>query len=370
MATEFYGSTMSPMSRLTFVFFLFGVLAFDQKKKTASATMESSLRRLLRNARHSAHTRSRRRRQKPNHPTEPVSVCTLTYAELTSLLERQQGRCAISGFPLSPTRTQVDSISVERLDTSRGYTIDNVSLIWLVLNSCAGWTREKFNYMMYARETWRHSSVFVHVDPQMISWTEQLRIRCQYLLRTAQTNRRSINCTLTLSHVKQQYFRQGGRCAYSGILLRLSSRVPHFQMSLERIHRDQGYHVHNICLIIRELNVGGWYGNVSASMVAEWRKHFAVVQNADFIHSLHQEHLQLYTQRVQEARQCQRCQQWCSPDVFRETRQGNHRICRSCRTARQRHIRYTCAQAGHLSTFVGSFHISHRIESLDRDPLR
>lgn len=333
--------------------------------------MESALRRLLRTARQSARTRSQRTRQQPNHSTEPTSLCTLTYGELYVIYQEQQGRCAISGLPLSLLRTQPYSISLERHDTSRGYTAGNVSLICLVLNSTAGWTREKFDYLLQARETWQKCSSFVHMDPDLVPWSEQLRVRCQYLLRTAQTNRRSIPCTLTLSMVKQQYFLQRGRCAYSGLLLRLSSRVPHFQMSLERVHRHQGYQADNICLIIRELNVGGVYGNVNVDMVNEWRRSCPRTHThlqETYAHQLHAEHVRLYTERVQHTRQCQRCEKWCLPEVFRETRQGNHRVCRSCRSARQREIRYTCVQAAHPAASADFFHISDRTDSPDRGP--
>lgn len=59
---------------------------------------------------------------------------TVTLEELNTLYLRQKGRCALSGAELtfqirSNTVWQHGSTSVDRIDSSKGYTIDNIQLV-------------------------------------------------------------------------------------------------------------------------------------------------------------------------------------------------------------------------------------------------
>ena len=48
---------------------------------------------------------------------------------LMGMLERQQGKCCITGVNLEHTHNNWKSASIDRIDNKRGYTIDNVRLI-------------------------------------------------------------------------------------------------------------------------------------------------------------------------------------------------------------------------------------------------
>lgn len=64
-------------------------------------------------------------------------ACTVTPKDLMELFEMQKGRCAITGEPLTFVRngtTVLTNCSVDRIDSSRGYTLDNLQLVCQVVN--------------------------------------------------------------------------------------------------------------------------------------------------------------------------------------------------------------------------------------------
>lgn len=63
------------------------------------------------------------------------------------LLEKQQGLCAVTGIELMPSATNTKkesnpwTVSVDRIDSTKGYTKDNIRLVCLMYNICKGiWT--------------------------------------------------------------------------------------------------------------------------------------------------------------------------------------------------------------------------------------
>jgi hypothetical protein len=57
--------------------------------------------------------------------------CTLTRTDLVELYEKQNGKCAVTGRELLKTRikAQLDTCSVDRIDSSKDYHLDNIRLI-------------------------------------------------------------------------------------------------------------------------------------------------------------------------------------------------------------------------------------------------
>ena len=80
--------------------------------------------------------------------------CDIDYKYMLWLLDQQSGRCAITGVVLesSAANTKTYSnpwtISVDRIDNTRGYTKDNVRLVTYMYNTCKGqWTDEQVVHM-------------------------------------------------------------------------------------------------------------------------------------------------------------------------------------------------------------------------------
>jgi hypothetical protein len=60
--------------------------------------------------------------------------CVLTPADLFALWKIQRGRCAYSNRPMTPRSNRANTISLERIDSTKGYTRDNVVLVCDAVN--------------------------------------------------------------------------------------------------------------------------------------------------------------------------------------------------------------------------------------------
>lgn len=89
----------------------------------------------------------------------------LEYDAIIDILEQQGGRCAISNVPLILKPHGAWGLSPERIDTTLGYSINNVILVCVEFKSCgardgnkgkgtgAQWTPEKFNEWLQCLKT-------------------------------------------------------------------------------------------------------------------------------------------------------------------------------------------------------------------------
>lgn len=66
----------------------------------------------------------------------------LTLEQLVSLWNKQEGKCAISGVEMSYQRNKrqhnMNNCSVDRIDSSGNYTIDNIQLVCWIVNRMKG----------------------------------------------------------------------------------------------------------------------------------------------------------------------------------------------------------------------------------------
>lgn len=75
-----------------------------------------------------SHASQRTRKQKSG------ITCTITREFIIELWEKQEGRCYYSGLPLVREMYKPDSVSLDRIDTKRGYEPDNVALTCNAMN--------------------------------------------------------------------------------------------------------------------------------------------------------------------------------------------------------------------------------------------
>ena len=61
-------------------------------------------------------------------------TCTITYDDLDALCDNQKGLCALTGYTLSYTTNDPLKVSIDRIDSSKGYTQDNIQLVCRLAN--------------------------------------------------------------------------------------------------------------------------------------------------------------------------------------------------------------------------------------------
>lgn len=102
----------------------------NKAKLTATDSVEGTLKRLLSGMRHRAKKRG--------------LECTVTSDFMIDMLKEQQGRCAQTGVALEPSlgggyaRRNPYLVTVDRIDSRRGYVEDNVQLVSNMYNTCKG----------------------------------------------------------------------------------------------------------------------------------------------------------------------------------------------------------------------------------------
>ena len=78
-------------------------------------------------------------------------ICTLTYEEALYLWDLQGGKCALSGAPLSSEGNSPYTASLDRKDSSKGYTADNVQWVcWIVNKMKMEWSQNEFLSWVHA----------------------------------------------------------------------------------------------------------------------------------------------------------------------------------------------------------------------------
>ena len=83
-------------------------------------TLEAMLAHILKNTRDRAALKDR--------------VCTIAYDDLLALWHTQKGLCALSGYPMAYTTGDMRKVSIDRIDSSLGYTRDNIQLVCRLAN--------------------------------------------------------------------------------------------------------------------------------------------------------------------------------------------------------------------------------------------
>jgi hypothetical protein len=61
-------------------------------------------------------------------------INTLTIEELLKLYEKQKGKCSISGVKMSLLNNSNYIVSIDRIDSNKGYTINNIQLVTKIVN--------------------------------------------------------------------------------------------------------------------------------------------------------------------------------------------------------------------------------------------
>lgn len=60
---------------------------------------------------------------------------SITPDYLNEVWEKQQGRCAYTKLPLLATANQFNTVSLDRIDSSKGYIVDNIQLVCTAVNT-------------------------------------------------------------------------------------------------------------------------------------------------------------------------------------------------------------------------------------------
>jgi hypothetical protein len=77
---------------------------------------------------------------------------------LTQLWEKQEGKCVYSGVPLSYEDNHPHTVSLDRIDSSKGYSEDNVQFVCTIVN----YVKQRFDettFLKFCKSVTQHSNL-------------------------------------------------------------------------------------------------------------------------------------------------------------------------------------------------------------------
>lgn len=102
-------------------------------RKTIQSSPESFLKQLASHCRKQSNLK-KKSQNGGNHTNSPIDVCGIDYNYLKNLWDINNGSCAITRLPMTYEYGQPHTISVDRIDSDKGYIIGNVQLICQFVN--------------------------------------------------------------------------------------------------------------------------------------------------------------------------------------------------------------------------------------------
>ena len=163
--------------------------------------------------------------------------CSVTLLDLKALWEKQRGICPYSGWNLvllssttdyENTALTINRASVDRIDSSQGYTIDNIQFVAVIANfaknvfteaELINFCHDVYNYKILGKNNLacaklknniRTNSVLYNRRDEYSPYRQHLRLA----RRRVKLNGRE--CNITLEYLKVLWEKQDGRCIYTG----------------------------------------------------------------------------------------------------------------------------------------------------------
>lgn len=226
---------------------------------TCVRTLQFMLSKLFRRAKQSAAYRSKVD-QKLGHTSHTRGDFTITMEDLHKKWFQQEGKCAISGLPMQLEFKHRELVSIERKDPSKGYTKENCIFICVCFNSFMQINQTMLYYILHHQE--------IPYTPEEIQELPLMYMaERMYSQAKHHSKEKKMNSSITIQDILDQFQKQKGQCAYSGLRLRVHQNSPNFIASIERLNRNEEYTKENIALIIKELNTGGYYDNIDRKYI-------------------------------------------------------------------------------------------------------
>ena len=222
-------------------------LSIYGKTKRDNQPIEQFLRSLLSFTRSSAKRRTK--------GTRVISV-DIDHTVLMNLWNEQQWICNMSGVQLTHKSSGIHNCSIDRIDSSKGYTKDNIQLVSVIVQQL------KFTSDM---DTFKHLIKNI-VEYDGVKGTKKMTDEIKKFIKM-RTNGRKKSCVhrtkkgreipFEIDHecVEKLYEEQGGLCAISGLEMATETNNKK-SLSIDRIDSSKGYiqgNVQLVCVIINEM---------------------------------------------------------------------------------------------------------------------
>lgn len=233
----------------------------NHQKRRENHTKEQFIQEMITCCKESAKKRSKTRKE--------CGICTINVNDILELYELQKGICIYNGKKLLFKSNDYDKISIDRIDSNKGYTKDNIQLLTYFSNQAkSNLTNEE--YILFIKNCYIHlfqnnniSNISNNSNISFINYefNKNETIFINKLLKTTKSSaykrkkqyrlNASIH-TITIEDILEIYKKQKGLCVYSGIQLQFintTNKINMNNLSIDRIDSNKGYTKDNIQLL-------------------------------------------------------------------------------------------------------------------------
>ncbi len=239
-----------------------------------------------------------------------ASIFEITSKDIQELYKSQEGRCFYSGIKMNLDKNEW-KISIERLDTTKGYIRSNIVLCCLEVNTRSQWSESRIKEMLHIIDNDNHEPIIVdfYTLPKRKEPTKRVKSvidgiehyncsicnlmfphtefcpssissgckKCRQahqiqkcstsrsiLMHFISTTRRAIllkekrdlEHNIDFEYLVTVFNQQNGRCAYSGMPLCFgyNYKETFWKISIERIDVMKGYVKGNVCFVCLPFN--------------------------------------------------------------------------------------------------------------------
>lgn len=175
----------------------------------------------------------------------------LNIEDVWGLYLRQNKKCYLSGLDIGFIIYK-ETASVDRIDSTKPYTIDNVALCHKDINKIkASFSVEEFLYYCRLVSDFDGGLIPISDSPSVYRgyWKD-----LQY-----NANRRKIDFQITIDDINRVFRKQGGECALTGLRLTVPTNLQEYRsrahtFSVDRVDNNIGYTPENIQVVHKLIN--------------------------------------------------------------------------------------------------------------------
>jgi hypothetical protein len=187
--------------------------------------------------------------------------CSITQDIVWDIYHKQLGKCIYSNKELTFNYNDMNKISIDRIDSSKGYTRENIQLVSKYVNWMKLDTKEnEFLYMIssitrHSIENSKYDSHEYMIDSSRI--TKMIKI-CHASASKRKWERCRPECGIV--NIDKKYIidlikQQNNCCVYSGIEFDWNEfKNNPYQASIDRIDNDKGYIKGNVQIVCNAIN--------------------------------------------------------------------------------------------------------------------
>lgn len=275
----------------------------NHREQKYATTLNGFINNMVDDARKNSSRRTKTRKNRIFE--EPFNI---TKQFIMELWDKQNGKCALSGIPMSYVRHSDFKCSIERINNDVDYIVGNVKLIIAELNTRNQWNDEKIHYLRTIDKYIIHPKIDEIKTKNKILHPRKTDGSCRTCLsmklhrngfcskcysnssisvilrnfiksckshtkkRNNIKNRDQTECTITIDDLWNQLQKQNGKCFYSDINMTMGLE-DNWRISVERLDVNDGYNKENIVFICQEFNCSdksGMKSNYEKTGTCSW----------------------------------------------------------------------------------------------------